>query len=321
MRPGSRSGTTNGRRRRRRCRTRCRTCSPTTGLTRVLERVFVWAHVLTILCFLAYLPRSKHLHIATAAVNVWFGRTGAGGRLEPLRFDDPDVPEDEIRFGAGTAKDLTWKQVLDTFSCTECGRCQDACPANATGKVLSPKLLIMGLRDEVLARRRGTARPRRGAGGVGVGLRHVRRVRAGVPGVDRARRPHRRSAPAPGDGGVGLPVRGGADAARHRARVEPVGSRPVRARRLGGRARRPRARARRSGARVPLLGRVRGVVRRARAHDCASRRRSCCARRESTSRSSGRGNRVPATRRGGSATSTCSRRSPSRTSRCSTMRA
>ena len=120
-------------------------------VTRVLERVFVWAHVLTILAFLAYLPRSKHLHIATAAFNVWFGRTGAGGRLEPLRFDDPDVPEEEIRFGAGTAADLTWKQVLDTFSCTECGRCQDACPAFATGKVLSPKLLIMGLRDQVFA--------------------------------------------------------------------------------------------------------------------------------------------------------------------------
>ncbi len=119
------------------------------GLTRVLERVFVWAHVITILAFLAYLPRSKHLHIASAAFNVWFGRTGPGGRLEPLRFDDPDVPEEDIRFGAGTAADLTWKQMLDTYSCTECGRCQDACPAFATGKVLSPKLLIMGLRDQV----------------------------------------------------------------------------------------------------------------------------------------------------------------------------
>jgi Fe-S oxidoreductase len=119
--------------------------------TKVLERVFVWIHVLTILGFLAYLPRSKHLHIFVAAVNVWFGRTRAKGRLEPLKFDDPDVPEDELRFGAGLAKDLTWKQVLDTFSCTECGRCQDACPAFATGKVLSPKLVIMGLRDLVLA--------------------------------------------------------------------------------------------------------------------------------------------------------------------------
>ena len=57
------------------------------GATRVLERVFVWIHVLTILTFLAYLPHSKHLHIATAAINVWFGRTAARGRLEPLRFD------------------------------------------------------------------------------------------------------------------------------------------------------------------------------------------------------------------------------------------
>jgi Fe-S oxidoreductase len=119
--------------------------------TRVLERVFVWAHVLTILGFLAYLPHSKHLHIFTAAVNVWFARTGPGGRLEPLRFDDESVPEEELRFGVGTAKDLTAKEILDGFSCTECGRCQDACPAFATGKVLSPKLVIMGVRDNVFA--------------------------------------------------------------------------------------------------------------------------------------------------------------------------
>jgi Fe-S oxidoreductase len=114
--------------------------------TEVLERVFVWAHVLVILSFLAYLPHSKHLHIATAAFNVFFARTRARGRLEPLRFD---VPEEEMRFGAGTAPDLTWKQMLDTFSCTECGRCQDVCPAWNTGKELSPKLLIMALRDQV----------------------------------------------------------------------------------------------------------------------------------------------------------------------------
>jgi Fe-S oxidoreductase len=119
--------------------------------TKVLERVFVWAHVLTILAFLAYLPRSKHLHIVTAAINVWFGRTGPGGRLEPLNFDDDQVAEEDLRFGAGTVGDLTWKQVLDTYSCTECGRCQDACPAWGTGKSLSPKLVIMGLRDYVLA--------------------------------------------------------------------------------------------------------------------------------------------------------------------------
>jgi Fe-S oxidoreductase len=117
-------------------------------VTEVLERAFVWAHVLIILTFLAYLPHSKHLHIATAAINVFYGHTGPGGRLEPLRFDGP---EEEMRFGAGTVPDLTWKQMMDTFSCTECGRCQDACPAWNTGKELSPKLLIMGLRDQVFA--------------------------------------------------------------------------------------------------------------------------------------------------------------------------
>jgi Fe-S oxidoreductase len=114
----------------------------------VLERVFCWAHVLVILSFLVYLPYSKHLHIATAAVNVFFSRTRRRGRLEPLRFD---VPEDEMRFGAGTIRDLTWKEMVDSFSCTECGRCQDVCPAYATGKLLSPKLVIMGIRDQVFA--------------------------------------------------------------------------------------------------------------------------------------------------------------------------
>jgi len=114
----------------------------------VLERVFVWAHLCFIFGFLVYLPHSKHLHIATAAVNVWFTRTRARGKLETLDFTLPDA---ELRFGAGTVADLTWKQIVDGFSCTECGRCQDACPAHATGKILSPKLLIMGIRDQVFA--------------------------------------------------------------------------------------------------------------------------------------------------------------------------
>jgi Fe-S oxidoreductase len=115
--------------------------------TEALERIFVWAHVLIILGFLAYLPHSKHLHIATAAINVFFGRTRAGGRLEPLEFESDD--EAALRFGARTIADLTWKQMLDSLSCTECGRCQDVCPAYATGKDLSPKLLIMGIRDQL----------------------------------------------------------------------------------------------------------------------------------------------------------------------------
>jgi Fe-S oxidoreductase len=116
--------------------------------TPYLERAAVWAHVLIILGFLVYLPYSKHLHIFLAAVNVFFGRTRARGRLEPIDFE---VADDEVRFGAATVTDLTWKQMVDTMSCTECGRCQDVCPAFNTGKELSPKLLIMALRDQVLA--------------------------------------------------------------------------------------------------------------------------------------------------------------------------
>ncbi len=112
------------------------------------SRWWAWAHVLLILGFLVYLPHSKHLHIVTAALNVYFGRTRARGRLEPLRFDE-ELPEDEMRFGIGTVEDLTWKQMMDAMSCTECGRCQDACPAFATGKALSPKLVIMGVRDHL----------------------------------------------------------------------------------------------------------------------------------------------------------------------------
>ena len=109
---------------------------------------FAWAHLVVIGVFLAYLPHSKHLHIGAAAVNVWMARTRARGRLEPLRFD---VPDDEMRFGVATIADLTRKEVVDAFSCTECGRCQDACPAHATGKTLSPKLVIMGVRDQLFA--------------------------------------------------------------------------------------------------------------------------------------------------------------------------
>ncbi|HEY6876115.1 MAG TPA: heterodisulfide reductase-related iron-sulfur binding cluster [Candidatus Dormibacteraeota bacterium] len=114
----------------------------------VLERAAVWAHVLLILGFLVYLPYSKHLHILVAAINVFFTRTTRRGRLEPIDFEKPEA---DVRFGAATAQDLTWKQLVDTMSCTECGRCQDVCPAYNTGKELSPKLLIMALRDQVRA--------------------------------------------------------------------------------------------------------------------------------------------------------------------------
>jgi len=117
-------------------------------LVPLLERAAVWAHVLIILSFLVYLTYSKHLHIGVAAINVYFGRTRARGRLEPIEFEKP---AEDVRFGSARVTDMTWKQMLDTVSCTECGRCQDVCPAYATGKALSPKLLIMAVRDQLMA--------------------------------------------------------------------------------------------------------------------------------------------------------------------------
>ena len=118
--------------------------------TETAERVLVWSHLLVVLGFLVYLPASKHLHIITAAPNVWSAKTAPSGKLEKLEID-LEAPEAEIRFGAATAADLSRPQLLDLFSCTECGRCQEVCPAWATGKPLSPKLLIMQLRDHVTA--------------------------------------------------------------------------------------------------------------------------------------------------------------------------
>lgn len=131
------------------------------------ERVIVWIHALLILSFLVYIPYTKHLHTLVVWFNVFFGRTRARGRLEPLSFDDPAVPEDQIRFGLGTIADMTWKQMVDGMTCTECGRCQDACPAFFTGKNLSPKLVVMNLRDQLY--REGHAMLAAGGAGGGSG--------------------------------------------------------------------------------------------------------------------------------------------------------
>jgi Fe-S oxidoreductase len=109
----------------------------------------LWAHLLLILGFLVYLGYSKHLHIVTSSINVFFSNTKPRGRLTPLRIDLEALEPEELRLGAATVEDLTWKQLLDLFACTECGRCQNACPAWNTGKPLSPKLLIMDLRDHL----------------------------------------------------------------------------------------------------------------------------------------------------------------------------
>lgn len=101
-----------------------------------------WANLLLISSFLVYLPRSKHLHIATAFPNVAFRKLRPRGELPWV-----DLEAEDARFGVKTVADLAWKDLLDGFTCTECGRCQDSCPAWSTGKPLNPKTLIMGLRE------------------------------------------------------------------------------------------------------------------------------------------------------------------------------
>ncbi|MBA3430357.1 MAG: (Fe-S)-binding protein, partial [Actinobacteria bacterium] len=117
----------------------------------ILDTVFLWSHAAIILGFLVYITYSKHLHIVTAAINVAFTSERPKGALKPMPLDMEEMTEDDT-FGAGVVTDLTWKQLLDSYTCTECGRCQSQCPAWTTGKPLSPKMLIMDVRDHLLAR-------------------------------------------------------------------------------------------------------------------------------------------------------------------------
>ena len=119
------------------------------GWQRVAMWTALWVHLAIVLGFLVYLGYSKHLHIATSAINVYFANTRPRGTLTPLRIDLESAEGDDVHLGAATLTDLTWKQSLDLYACTECGRCQSACPAWNTGKPLSPKLLIMNLRDHL----------------------------------------------------------------------------------------------------------------------------------------------------------------------------
>ena len=119
---------------------------PSAAVTEALATVLLWWHSLLILGFLVYLTYSKHLHIITSGPNVLLTSERPKGALKPMHLDMENVSEDAT-FGAAKITDLTWKQLLDTYTCTECGRCQSQCPAWNTAKPLSPKLLIMDLRD------------------------------------------------------------------------------------------------------------------------------------------------------------------------------
>ena len=120
------------------------------GVNSVLEAVFVLANIAVIAGFLVFVSYSKHLHIFLAPINIGFSRRprALGGLDKTPDMDMEHVTEDTV-FGVGKFEDFTWKQMLDFSTCTECGRCQSVCPAWNTGKPLSPKLLIMGLRDNL----------------------------------------------------------------------------------------------------------------------------------------------------------------------------
>ena len=104
--------------------------------------IFFWANVALVSYFLVYLPGSKHLHIVTAFFNAALRKMRPRGELPAM-----DIEASDARFGIKTIEDLSWKDLLDGFTCTECGRCQEACPAWATGKPLNPKTMIMGIRE------------------------------------------------------------------------------------------------------------------------------------------------------------------------------
>jgi len=122
------------------------------GVNSVLEAVFLLANIAVITGFLVFVSYSKHLHIFLAPINIGVSRRprALGGLDKTPDMDMDNVTEDTV-FGVGKVDDFTWKQMLDFATCTECGRCQSVCPAWNTGKPLSPKLIIMGLRDNMFA--------------------------------------------------------------------------------------------------------------------------------------------------------------------------
>lgn len=127
----------------------------------VYERAAWWFHILGIMAFAIFVTYSKHLHIFLAFPNAYFSNLNPKGEMANmptvtkevkimLGLEEPDVNPTEVgRFGAKDVKDLSWKNLMDAYSCTECGRCTSSCPANMTGKDLSPRKIMMNTRDRL----------------------------------------------------------------------------------------------------------------------------------------------------------------------------
>ncbi len=114
-----------------------------TGNEITLYNIFWWLHVLIVLIFMNYLPYSKHFHIVTSLPNVYLSKTGK----QTLDTEEIDLEKENVFLGAGDIEQLTWKEMFDGYACTECGRCTSVCPANLTGKPLSPRKIIMDIRE------------------------------------------------------------------------------------------------------------------------------------------------------------------------------
>ncbi len=127
-----------------------------------IERFGWWLHLLVVFGFLNYLPKSKHLHILLAFPNTYFAKQTPKGQMsnisriqqevasmmdESAIEDSAGSEEEELFFGGNDVTSLSWKNVMDAFTCTECGRCTSVCPANLTGKKLSPRKIMMDVRD------------------------------------------------------------------------------------------------------------------------------------------------------------------------------
>ena len=126
----------------------------------VLEGIGLLLHIGVMLVFLVIVVHSKHLHIFVAPLNVMFGRQpmalGAAAPMmsagKPVTMEDLEELDEDAKLGIGAVEDFTWKGLLDFATCTECGRCQSQCPAWNTEKPLSPKMLILDLRDHAFAK-------------------------------------------------------------------------------------------------------------------------------------------------------------------------
>jgi Fe-S oxidoreductase len=119
------------------------------GTAAAIATASSWMHALLLLAFLNYLPYSKHLHVITSLPNTFFSNTSGPGQVGVMRPMDLEAEGVET-FGAADVKDLSWKNLLDGYSCTECGRCTAACPANITGKPLSPRKIVVNVRQRTM---------------------------------------------------------------------------------------------------------------------------------------------------------------------------